>query len=105
MSGDRPSPVVIVGPGTVVTAFREPSVLSDAAVAWSDDRILVANEAQRNVMSVSLLREKKTGDILVFYLRKNNPDDDCLLYLRRSQDELQSLGDQLRDVLNPRLKK
>ena len=65
----------------------------DRGMTWSDDRILVPNEAQRNVMSVSLLREKKSGDILVFYLRKNDPNDDCLLYVRRSGDELQSAGD------------
>ena len=65
----------------------------DRGKTWSDDRILVPNEAQRNVMSVSLLREKKSGDLLVFYLRKNNSDDDCLLYVRRSNDELGTVGE------------
>jgi Neuraminidase (sialidase) len=66
---------------------------SDGGKTWSDDRILVPNEAERNVMSVSLLRERKSGDILVFYLRKNDPNNDCLLYVRRSSDELKTVGE------------
>jgi sialidase-1 len=68
-------------------------VSADGGKTWSNDRILVPNEAGRNVMSVSLLREKASGDILVFYLRKNDPNNDCLLYVRRSSDELQTLGE------------
>ena len=69
---------------------------ADLGRTWSEPRTLVPNEGRRNVMSVSLLRERKTGNILVFYLRKNNPDNDCILYLRRSSDELASVGDPTR---------
>jgi len=57
---------------------------------WSEIRTLVSpQEAQLNVMSVSLLREAGSGDLLLFYLRKNSLAE-CLVYLRRSRDEGQS---------------
>jgi len=68
-------------------------ISGDGGKTWSDDRILVPNEGDRNVMSVSLLRETRDGEILVFYLRKNDPNDDCLLYVRRSGDELETVGE------------
>jgi len=42
-------------------------------------------------MSVSLLREALTGDLLLFYLRKNSLAD-CQLFLRRSADEGETWG-------------
>ncbi len=54
---------------------------------WSQSRVLVsAAEAAQNVMSVSLLREAGSGDLLLFYLRKNSPSD-CRVYVRRSMNE------------------
>jgi hypothetical protein len=53
--------------------------------------VILENEAKMNVMSVSLLR-LANGDIGLFYLRKNAPDD-CRLYLRRSSDEAKSFGE------------
>lgn len=62
-------------------------VTTDWGETWSTPRLLVSpDEAKLNVMSVSLLREARTGDILMFYLRKNGFDD-CRVFLRRSQDE------------------
>ena len=60
---------------------------SDWGETWSDQSILVScNEAVQNVMSVSLLREAATGDVLLFYLRKNSLAD-CQIFLRRSSNE------------------
>lgn len=63
---------------------------ADWGETWGAPRMLVSpEEARQNVMSVSLLREAKTGDLLLFYLRKNGPDD-CQVRLVRSQDEGQT---------------
>jgi hypothetical protein len=45
-----------------------PAIFStDRGTSWSEPRVLVsADEAQQNVMSVSLLREHSTGDLLLF---------------------------------------
>ncbi len=40
-----PGPVTILVPGTIVTAFRAPRVLTDGAVAWQGDRILDLGDA------------------------------------------------------------
>lgn len=45
MTPDTFSPVTILGPGVVVTAFRDPEVIPSGAVAWSDDRIIAAGDA------------------------------------------------------------
>lgn len=53
---------------------------------WStDDRTLVANEGDCNVMSVSFLR-LQDGRIALFYMRKNSFFD-CRMRLRTSSDE------------------
>lgn len=52
------------------------------------DEPVVENEGDMNVMSVSLLR-LGSGELLLFYLRKNSIDD-CRLYVRRSGDEAQT---------------
>jgi len=46
---------------------------------------LLTNEAKQNVMSVSLLRLPE-GEIALFYLRKNGPDD-CVPVMRISKEE------------------
>jgi sialidase-1 len=59
---------------------------SDGGKTWTNrDEIVVANEGGFNVMSVSLLR-LKTGEIGLFYLRKNSMQD-CRPILRLSRDE------------------
>jgi sialidase-1 len=70
-----------------------PAIFStDRGTSWSEPRVLVsADEAQQNVMSVSLLREHSTGDLLLFYLRKNGTSD-LQVRLRRSRDEGASWG-------------
>ncbi|MDM8006752.1 MAG: sialidase family protein [Phycisphaerae bacterium] len=67
---------------------------ADAGKTWSDDRVLVSGEGRMNVMSVSLLR-LPSGEILLFYLRKNALDDMPMM-VRRSHDELQTLSEPVR---------
>jgi len=59
---------------------------SDGGKTWTtEDTVIVANEGGWNVMSVSLLR-LRSGEIALFYLRKNAIDD-CRPYMRTSTDE------------------
>ncbi|MDD4793037.1 MAG: sialidase family protein [Firmicutes bacterium] len=65
---------------------------SDLGATWDDkNRIVVANEGDSNVMSVSLLRLAR-GGLGLFYLVKNSWGD-CMLYLRKSFDEGQTWGE------------
>jgi hypothetical protein len=68
---------------------------ADGGRTWSPMRILVRNEGKCNVMSVSLLR-LKSGELLLFYLRKDSEATSCNLFVRRSRDELASVGDPVR---------
>jgi len=52
---------------------------------------LIANEARQNVMSVSLVRLPE-GEIALFYLRKNGPED-CVPVLRISKEEGRNWSD------------
>ncbi len=64
-------------------------VSTDGGKTWStDDRILVANEGDCNVMSVSFLR-LQDGRIALFYVRKNSFFD-CRMRMRSSSDEGQT---------------
>jgi hypothetical protein len=59
----------------------------DNGTTWTGtDRIVLANEGGFNVMSVTLRRLPGTGEIGLFYLRKNSLMD-CRPLLRRSKDE------------------
>jgi Neuraminidase (sialidase) len=59
---------------------------ADGGQTWSgEDATIVANEGGFNVMSVSLLR-LDSGEIALFYLRKNSLTD-CRPLLRTSRDE------------------
>ena len=60
----------------------------DAGRTWTDDRIVVRNEAGKNVMSVSLLR-LQSGELVLFYLRKESLQD-CRPMMRISSDEATS---------------
>ncbi|MHC4623356.1 MAG: sialidase family protein [Planctomycetota bacterium] len=71
---------------------------SDNGKTWSDDRILLPNEGKCNVMSVSILR-LTSGELLVFYLRKDERLRTCSAYVRRSGDELRTLEGAVRVTL------
>ena len=59
---------------------------SDGGRTWTkDDVLILANEGQQNVMSVSLER-LPSGRIALFYLRKNSLED-CRPLVRYSSDE------------------
>ena len=65
---------------------------SDNGATWTDkDEIVVKNHGGMNVMSVSLLR-LQSGEIALFYLRKNSTSD-CRPVLRRSFDEGKTWGE------------
>lgn len=58
----------------------------DGGLTWStNDVVVVANEGNQNVMSVSLVR-LRSGPIALFYLRKNS-NADCRPLVRFSRDE------------------
>src|SRR5688572_17041562 len=67
-------------------AFLAGRYSSDEGKTWtSEDIRIVEQEGTMNVMSVSLLR-LKTGEIALFYLRKNSVTD-CIPMVRFSNDE------------------
>jgi hypothetical protein len=73
-------------------AFLASRQSSDNGKTWSDkDQLVVANDGGFNVMSVSLLR-LKSGEIALFYLRKNSLHD-CRPVLRLSRDEAKTWSD------------
>ncbi len=68
------------------TAFLAARYSNDGGKTWTkEDRVIVKNEGGFNVMSVSLLR-LKTGEIALFYIRKNSHSD-CRPILRTSTNE------------------
>jgi len=72
-------------------------VSTDDGNTWSpDDRILVKNEGDCNVMSVSFLR-LQDGRIALFYVQKNSAID-CRLRLRTSSDEGATWSDAVRCI-------
>ncbi len=74
------------GAGDHDTAHLMARVSNDAGRTWTgEDTLVLSNEADMNVMSVSLLR-LNDGRIALFYLRKNATDD-CRPYVRFSKDE------------------
>jgi len=65
---------------------------NDEGKTWTqEDEVIVSNEGDMNVMSVSLLR-LQTGKIALFYLRKNSLLD-CRPVLRISNDEGKTWSD------------
>ncbi len=68
------------------TAHLASRVSLDQGMTWSaEDQVVVPNEGKQNVMSVSLLR-LRSGDLALFYLRKNS-NADCRPVVRYSRDE------------------
>lgn len=82
------------GTGDHATAEIVMRLFSQDGKKWPNDRVLVSGEGKMNVMSVSLLR-LPSGEILLFYLRKNAMDDMPMM-VRRSTDDLQTLSDPVR---------
>ena len=74
------------GAGDHASAFLAGRYSDDGGQTWtSQDEVILPNEAEMNIMSVSLLR-MADGGIAMFYLRKNSMED-CLPMLRKSYDE------------------
>lgn len=74
------------GSGDHAAAFLASRYSDDGGCTWSkEDQMVVANEGDMNVMSVSLLR-LHDDTIALFYLRKN-AEDDCRPLMRLSRDE------------------
>lgn len=74
------------------TAYLASRISKDKGKTWSHvDKIELPNEGGMNVMSVSLLR-LQSGDIALFYLRKNSTAD-CIPMMRLSKNETQSWGE------------
>lgn len=68
------------------TARLVSRISKNSGLSWSDkDELVLENEGQLNVMSVSLLR-LRDNSIALFYLVKESPCD-CRPYLRYSYDE------------------
>jgi len=64
----------------------------DKGETWSnEDQLVVKQEGDMNVMSVSLLR-LKNGAIALFYARKNS-EEDCMPLMRISNDEARTWSD------------
>lgn len=65
---------------------------TDNGKTWSaEDQLVVKQEGDMNVMSVSLLR-LHNGDIALFYARKNS-EEDCIPLMRISTDEAKTWSD------------
>ncbi len=61
----------------------------DGGKTWTrEDKRIIENEGNMNVMSVSLLR-LQNGNIALFYLRKNS-EQDCIPLMRISTDEAET---------------
>lgn len=82
------------GDGDHASAVLAGRYSDDQGLTWSDkDIILFSNESGLNLMSVSLLR-LFSGDIALFYLRKNSLSD-CKPVLRISKDEAKTWGEEI----------
>jgi len=65
----------------------------DLGSTWGEPFVLQVNDAQQNVMSVSLLR-LPTGELLLGYLRKNSLED-CTYVIRRHSGLQTSFGPEI----------
>jgi len=74
------------------TAYLAGRYSSDGGETWdAEDSLVLPNEGDQNIMSVSMLR-LNSGDIALFYMRKNSPTD-CRPYLRKSSDDALTWGE------------
>lgn len=73
-------------------AFLAGRYSDDGGETWTlEDEMIVSNEGEMNVMSVSLLR-LQNDDIALFYLRKNSTKD-CIPMMRISKDDAKTWSD------------
>ena len=73
-------------------AYLAGRISADGGKSWGqEERVIVENEGDMNVMSVSLLR-LQNGKIALFYLKKNSRTD-CIPYMRISEDEAETWSD------------
>ncbi len=87
------------GSGDDAKAFLAARESSDGGKTWSaEDKTVVTNEGGFNVMSVSLLR-LKTGEIALFYLRKNSLAD-CRPVMRLSRDDAKTWSEPMDCITN-----
>jgi sialidase-1 len=78
-------------------AFLAGRYSSDGGKTWTTEDVkIVEQEGTMNVMSVSLLR-LKTGEIALFYLRKNSVTD-CMPMVRFSTDEAKTWSEPRRCI-------
>lgn len=72
---------------------------TDKGKTWSKrDQIVIKQEGDMNVMSVSLLR-LKDGSVALFYARKNS-DEDCIPIMRISKDEAKTWSNPVPCITN-----
>ncbi|MBW3541072.1 MAG: exo-alpha-sialidase [Planctomycetes bacterium] len=77
------------GAGDHARAFLAGRISDDGGKSWTaEDVTILPNEAEQNIMSVSLVR-LDDGRIALFYLRKNSLSD-CRPLMRTSEDEARS---------------
>ncbi len=85
------------GAGDHASAHLAGRFSNDDGKTWSDkDLMIVPNEGDFNIMSVSLLR-LQNGNIALFYLVKNSHTD-CSPHMRISTDEAKTWSDPVRCV-------
>jgi len=83
------------GSGDHASAYLAGRYSGDGGLSWSEeDEIILPNEGNMNIMSVSLLR-LSSGEVALFYLRKNS-DADCIPYMRISTDEAATWSEAIR---------
>jgi predicted neuraminidase len=77
------------GSGDHASAYLAGRSSNDDGKTWTTKDILILpNEGNMNIMSVSLMR-LRNGNIALFYLRKNS-ESDCIPMMRISSDEAKS---------------
>lgn len=85
------------GAGDHANAYLAGRYSYDQGKTWTkEDAMVLSNEGQMNIMSVSLLRLEK-GKIAMVYLRKNS-ESSCIPYVRFSSDEAKTWGEPVRCI-------
>ena len=85
------------GSGDNASAYLAARISNDRGKTWAtEDLNILANEADMNIMSVSLLR-LDNDEIALFYLRKNS-ETDCIPFMRTSTDEAKTWSEAKRCI-------
>ncbi len=85
------------GSGDHASAYLAGRLSNDGGKTWTTEDVLVLhNEGDMNIMSVSLIR-LSDNRIALFYLRKNS-ESDCIPYLRISEDETKTWSEPKRCI-------